>query len=153
MLTNDFIELCNDLLHRKETQVHLAHFFSELDRIFGIEQVYKGPRFAPHREIVEVSLEIVKQVRRLNASKNSNEAIRKHFDYIFNIQEHQLDKQLIGDYRSMKLVPAYGNPLGFISNEIDADELLLPKDHKPNDEVLSYCIHTYGRLSFGYRLR
>jgi hypothetical protein len=90
------------------------------------------------REIVEFSLEIVKQVRRLNASKNLNEAIRKHFDYIFNIQEHQLGKQLTDDYRSMKVVPAFGCPLDFISNEIDADELLLPKDHKPNDEILSW---------------
>ncbi|HZD35867.1 MAG TPA: hypothetical protein VE130_11745, partial [Nitrososphaeraceae archaeon] len=121
----------------RETHIDLPNFFSELDRIFGVEQVYKRPRFASHQENLRVSLEIVRQVKRLNIARNPNEALKAHFDYIFNTQEHQLENQSIGDYRSMKAVPLHGNPLNFVSSEFDANELL-QRNYEPHVDVLSW---------------
>jgi len=94
-------------------------------------------RFATHQENLQVSLNIVRLTRRLNITRNSNEALKAHFDHIFRIQEHQLGNQSTSDYHTMKAVPAHGNPLSFVSNEIDANELL-QRNYEPNVEVLSW---------------
>ncbi len=60
----------------------------------------------------------------------------KHFDYIFELQIRQMEKRLPDGYNSRLGMPQNGNPMSGISDEKDAEHLLM--EYRPSEDVVSW---------------